>query len=96
MNKLKKQWIETLWKNKTTSETILVLHQLIDNSFYEEDEKRKIYAVLKGIVTYTDRGEPLYEHHREYLRKTWDTMWSSQKNNKIKEDILDWLREPPF
>lgn len=96
MMKSKKEYIEMLWGNKTTSEVILVLHQLIANSYFTKSEKDKHYAVLKGIIAYTDRGDNLYDHHREYLRGVWDEMWMSQKNNTVKEDILEWLREPPF
>ena len=92
----KKEYIEFLWSNKSTSEIILVLHQLIDNSFYTEEEKNKTRAVLRGILAYTDRGESLHEHHREYLRGEWDSMWMSQRDNHIKQDILEWLTEPPF
>ena len=92
----KRQYIQHLWGNKTTSEIILVLLQLIDNSFYTDLEKDKIRAVLRGVLAYTDRDEPLYEHHREYLKRTWDEAWMAQRNNQVKEDILDWLREPPF
>ena len=42
------------------------MYQLIENSKWSQLEKDKTYAVLKGIVTYLDRGDELLEHHRRY------------------------------
>lgn len=46
---------------------------------------------MKGIITYTDRGDELFDHHREWLNRTWKRSWDMQKNNKVKVSIKDWL-----
>lgn len=91
--KSKKEYIESLWSNKSTSEVILLLYELLDNSFYTQDEKTKVKSVLRGIIAYTDRGEELYEHHRAYLRNTWDSVWLDQRDQRVKHGILDYLQK---
>lgn len=63
----KTEYIESLWKKKHTSEIILILHELVDNSMLTKEDKESIFAVMKGIITYTDRGDELFDHHREWL-----------------------------
>lgn len=92
MNK-KDQYIKELWSHKDTSEIILVLYSLIENSDISDRDKKSTYAVLKGIITYTDRGDRLMEHHRKYLYDTWTICWSAQKDNSVKEEIKGWLLE---
>jgi|LakMenEpi03Aug12_release.lakeMendotaPanAssembly.Ray.scaffolds.fasta_scaffold00415_64 hypothetical protein len=89
----KKEYVEHLWSTKSTSETILLLCELVDNSSYSKTHKNKVRSVLKGIIAYTDRGTELYDHHREYLQSEWDTMWNAQRNNQVKEDILKFLQK---
>jgi hypothetical protein len=74
----------------------LVMYQLIENSKWSQVEKKKTFAVLKGIVTYLDRGDELLEHHRRYLRDEWQLVWVEQKDDSVKEEIKEWLLEPPF
>jgi hypothetical protein len=92
----KQDYINKLWSYKSPAEIVLVMYQLIDNSKWSQVEKDKTYAVLKGIVTYLDRGDDLMEHHRRYLRDEWQLVWMEQKDNSIKEEIKEWLLEPPF
>ncbi len=87
----KTEYIESLWKKKHTSEIILILHELVDNSMLTKEDKESIFAVMKGIITYTDRGDELFDHHREWLNRTWKRSWDMQKNNKVKVSIKDWL-----
>lgn len=94
--KTKQEYISNLWAKKTPAEIALVLYQLIDNSNVSEGDKEKTYAVLKGIITYLERGDSLMEHHRRYLYDVWQGSWNSQKDNSVKEDIKEWLLEPPF
>ena len=93
---IKKEYIKNLWKHKQTSEIILVMYSLIENTDWHETPKKRAYAVLKGIVAYTDRNDPLLDHHREYLQQEWDRAWRAQKDNSVKEEIKEWLLEPPF
>ena len=51
---------------------------------------------MKGIIAYTDRGDALLPHHRDYLHKEWGLAWEDQTDNTIKTEIKDWLLEPPF
>jgi len=88
--------VKELWNKKSPAEIVLVMYQLIDNSTHGESRKTKIYAVMKGIVSYLERGDELLEHHREYLRQEWDVAWEFQKDKSVKEDIKEWLLEPPF
>ena len=92
----KKDYINKLWSKKSPAEIVLVMYQLIENSKWSQVEKDKTYAVLKGIVTYIDRGDNLMEHHRRYLRDKWQHVWMEQKDNSVKEEIKEWLLEPPF
>ena len=94
--KTKQEYISKLWSQKSPAEIVLVMYQLIDNMDSEQSAKDKTYAVLKGIVTYLDRGDELMEHHRSYLYDVWNLAWSRQKDNSVKEDIKEWLLEPPF
>lgn len=89
----KEQYIKELWSYKDTSEIILVLYSLIENSDISDRDKKSTYAVLKGIITYTDRGDRLMEHHRKYLYDTWRVCWETQKDNSVKEEIKGWLLE---
>ena len=79
---------------KSPAEIVLVMHQLIENSNWSQVEKDKTYAVLRGIVTYLDRGDDLMEHHRRYLRDEWQLVWMEQKDNSVREEIKQWLLEP--
>ena len=72
------------------------MYELIENSNWVPSEKKKSYAVMKGIITYTDRGDDLLEHHRDYLRDEWKLALSNQKDNSVKEQVKEWLLEPPF
>ena len=92
----KQEYINNLWGRKSPAEIVLVMYQLIDNSDSEQSAKDKTYAVLKGIVTYLDRGDELMEHHRRYLYDVWNVAWNAQKDNSVKEEIREWLLEPPF
>jgi hypothetical protein len=92
----KQEYIGTLWAKKSPAEVVLVMYQLIDNSDVDESAKKKTYAVLKGIITYLDRGDDLMEHHRKYLYDVWNDAWNAQVDNTIKEEIKEWLLEPPF
>lgn len=94
--KTKQEHITELWSKKSPAEVVLVMYQLIDNTDSEQSEKDKTYAVLKGIVTYLDRGDELMEHHRKYLYDVWNAAWNAQKDNSVKEEIREWLLEPPF
>ena len=85
------------WNIKRDSDKILVLWNLIENSNTMTLKQRKeVWAVLQGIISYTDQGQNLKPHHRKYLREHWDRTWNSQKNDKIKQDIAQWLNELPF
>ena len=92
----KQEYINKLWSNKSPAEIVLVMYQLIDNTDSEQPAKDKTYAVLKGIVTYLDRGDELMEHHRRYLHDEWHLVWLEQKDDSVKEEIKQWLLEPPF
>lgn len=92
----KQEYIGKLWAKKSPAEVVLVMYQLIDNSDADESAKKKTYAVLKGIITYLDRGDDLMEHHRRYLYDVWNVAWNAQVDNTIKEEIKEWLLEPPF
>ena len=92
----KQEYINKLWSNKSPAEIVLVMYQLIDNTDSEQPAKDKTYAVLKGIVTYLDRGDVLMEHHRRYLHDEWQLVWLEQKDDSVKEEIKEWLLEPPF
>ena len=94
--KTKQEHITELWSKKSPAEVVLVMYQLIDNSDSEQSAKDKTYAVLKGIVTYLDRGDELMEHHIRYLYDVWNVAWNAQKDNSVKEEIREWLLEPPF
>ena len=89
----KAEYIEHLWSTKSISELILLLYELVDNSSCSKAHKTKVKYVLKGNIAYTDRGEELYDHHREYLQSEWDTAWKTQKNTQVKEDILKFLQK---
>jgi|TARA_B110000977_G_scaffold35223_1_gene47147 hypothetical protein len=89
----KEEYISKLWKHKSTSEVILIMYSLIENTLLSPHEKKRIYAVLKGIITYTDRGDPLLDHHRRYLQSEWSDAWRTQVNNTVKEEIKEWLLE---
>ena len=85
------------WNIKRDSDKILVLWNLIENSKTITLKQRKeVWAVLQGIIAYTDKGQSLEPHHRKYLREQWDRAWKSQKDKRIKWDIANWLNEPPF
>ena len=90
----KREYINKLWSKKSPAEIVLVMHQLIENSNWSQVEKDKTYAVLRGIVTYLDRGDDLMEHHRRYLRDEWQLVWMEQKDNSVREEIKQWLLEP--
>ena len=36
------------------------------------------------------------EHHRRYLHDEWQLVWLEQKDDSVKEEIKEWLLEPPF
>ena len=92
----KEEYIKKLWSYKSPAEIVLVMYQLIENSKWSKVEKDRTYAVLKGIVTYLDRGDTLMEHHRRYLHDEWQLVWLEQKDDSVKEEIKEWLLEPPF
>jgi hypothetical protein len=92
----KQEHISKLWNKKSISEIILIMYTLIENTEWDVTEKKKSYAVLKGIIAYTDRGDELLSHHRDYLHKEWGLAWEDQADNTIKTEIKDWLLEPPF
>ncbi len=95
--KNKNEQQEWLWSHKTDSEKILILWQLIENSkTITKKQRDKVWAVLQGILYYTDKGEELLPHHRKYLKEQWNRAWKSQRDKKIKWDIANWLSEPPF
>ena len=89
----KQEHISKLWGKKSVSEVILIMYNLIENTTWDTTEKKKSYAVLKGIIAYTDRGADLLTHHRDYLHNEWSLAWLDQKNNLVKEEIKDWLLE---
>ena len=90
--KTKNEYIQSLWEKKHTSDIILVLHELVDNAYMSKEDKKGIFAVMNGIITYTDRGDKLFDHHREYLKKVWDDAWSRQRDSKVKDSITEWLK----
>jgi tryptophanase len=92
----KNEYISNLWKHKSVSEIILVMYSLIENTDWDVSEKKKSYAVMKGIIAYTDRGDSLLEHHRKYLQAEWDVSWNDQVDGSVKDEIKEWLLEPPF
>jgi len=92
----KKEYVGTLWAKKSPAEVVLVMYQLIDNSDATESAKKKTFAVIKGILTYLERGDELMEHHRRYLYDVWNVAWNAQVDNSVKEEIKEWLLEPPF
>lgn len=57
-----------------------------------KEDKKGIFAVMNGIITYTDRGDKLFDHHRDYLKEVWDNAWSRQRNSKVKDSITEWLK----
>lgn len=87
----KEENIKKLWANKSTSEIILVMYSLIENTDWSEVYKKRIHSVMKGIITYTDRGDKLLAHHRDYLKENWDRAWKHQKDNSVKQEIKEWL-----
>ena len=89
--KTKKEHIQSLWDRKSPTSIVLTLYELIDNTDANQSAKDKTYAVLKGIVTYLDRGDPLYEHHRRYLKDVWEVAWNTQIDDSVKNDIKKWL-----
>jgi len=85
------------WNIKRDSEKILILWRLIENSKTMTQKQRgDVWAVLQGIIAYTDKGQNLEPHHRNYLREQWDRAWNSQKDDKVKQEIAEWLNELPF
>ena len=90
--KTKNEYIQSLWERKHTSDIILVLHELVDNAYMTTSDKKGIFAVMNGIITYTDRGDKLFDHHREYLKKVWDDAWGRQRDSKVKDSITEWLK----
>ena len=85
------------WNIKRDSEKILILWRLIENSKTMTQKQRgDVWAVLQGIIAYTDKGVNLEDHHRKYLREQWDRAWNYQKDNKVKQEIAEWLNELPF
>ncbi len=72
------------------------MYTLIENTNWDVIDKKKSYAVLKGIIAYTDRGDELLSHHRDYLHKEWNIAWEDQIDNSVREEIKEWLLEPPF
>jgi len=89
----KQEHISKLWGKKSASEVILIMYNLIENTNWDTNEKKKSYAVMKGIIAYTDRGTDLLTHHRDYLHNEWQLAWGDQKDNLVKEEIKDWLLE---
>jgi len=87
----KKEHIKSLREKKSPAEIVLVMYQLIDNSDATESAKKKTFAVIKGILTYLERGDDLMEHHRRYLYDVWNAAWNAQVDNSVKEDIKEWL-----
>ena len=82
---------------KKDSEKILILWRLIENSKTMTQKQRgDVWAVLQGIIAYTDKGVNLEDHHRKYLREQWDRAWNPKKDNKVKQEIAEWLNELPF
>ena len=57
-----------------------------------KEDKKGIFAVMNGIITYTDRGDELFDHHREYLKKVWGDAWDRQRDSKVKDSITEWLK----
>ena len=90
--KTKNEYIQSLWEKKHTSDIILVLHELVDNDYMSKEDKKGIFAVMNGIITYTDRGDKLFDHHRDYLKEVWDNAWSRQRDSKVKDSITEWLK----
>ena len=87
----KKEYINKLWSKKSPDEVVLVMYRLIDNTDSTQSAKDKTYSVMKGIVTYLDRGDALLSHHREYLSNVWDVAWNGQVDNSVKNEIKEWL-----
>ena len=92
----KPDYITKLWSRKSPSEIVLVMYNLIENSKWSKSEKDRTYAVMKGIIAYLDMGDDLLSHHRDYLRSKWKLAWEEQKDNSVKQEIKEWLLEPPF
>ena len=87
----KKEYINKLWSNKSSAEVVLVMYRLIDNTDSTQSAKDKTYSVIKGIITYLERGDDLLSHHREYLSDVWDVAWNGQVDNSVKNEIKEWL-----
>ncbi len=87
----KQEYVSDLWRTKSVSEVILIMYNLIENTSWDTNDKKRSYAVMKGIIAYTDRGDELLSHHRTYLRKEWDTAWLDQVDGSVKEEIKEWL-----
>ena len=87
----KKEYINKLWSKKSPAEVVLVMYRLIDNTDSTQSAKDKTYSVMKGIVTYLDRGDALLSHHRVYLSNVWDVAWNGQVDNSVKNEIKEWL-----
>ena len=92
----KQEHISKLWNKKSISDVILMMYTLIENTEWYVTEKKKSYAVLKGIIAYTDRGDKLLSHHRDYLHKEWNIAWEDQIDNSVREAIKEWLLGPPL
>ncbi len=89
----KQEHISKLWGKKSISEVILIMYTLIENTNWDVTEKKKSYAVLKGIIAYTDRGDDLLTHHRKYLHEEWKLAWEDQEDDKVQTEIKEWLLE---
>ena len=87
----KKEYVNKLWSKKSPAEVVLVMYRLIDNTDSTQSAKDKTYSVMKGIVTYLERGDDLLSHHREYLSNVWDVAWNGQVDNSVKNEIKEWL-----
>ena len=89
----KDEYIKKLWNKKHPADILLAMYPLIENADQTEDYKNKVYAVMKGILAYLERGDVLMGHHRTFLYNEWKFAWESQKDDSVKVDIKQWLME---
>ena len=89
----KQEYINKLWSKKSPAEVVLIMYQLMENARHSQLYKDRVYAVMKGILAYLERGDELMEHHREFLHKEWDAAWNVQQDTSVKEEIKEWLTE---
>ena len=89
----KQEYINKLWLAKSPPEIVLVMFRLIENAQHAQLYKDKVYAVMKGILAYLERGDELLDHHRKFLHKEWHIAWNAQEDDSVKDDIKEWLTE---